>query len=145
MTRARNVLVVVVAVLLDGLVVWGIVAEGYRAGANLLPAAVALAMTLLCVPITWPDPTRRRQERSGTRASIVSASGLVWLALLALAVLLLGFRLGLPVYASAYAVFQGIRPARAIILGLIVASAIEGVFVRTLGLPLPTGWIDMFT
>lgn len=140
-TTGRNAIVIAAVLLVDGLVLWGIAVEGYRAAANLMPAAVAVAVTLLCIPIVWRGRREGREDEPGAGTLVVSGSGLVWLVALAPVVFLLGFRLGLPIYAFVYAVGHGIRLAKATVLAMVVASTIEGLFVYALGVLLPTGWL----
>ena len=141
MMLSRKIFAVATVALVDVAVIWGILVGGYPLGANVLPALAAATLTFLCVPIVWRGRGHQESSVQSRPRAAVSLSGLVWLAAFLPALYLLGFRLGLPLYALAYTASHNVRPAHSILLALSVALMVELLFVRALGLLLPAGWI----
>lgn len=141
MTLARNSFVVATVALVDLAVIWGIFVGGYPLGANVLPALAAATMTLLCIPIVWGGRGYQDRAAKSQPSAAVSLPGVAWMAAFLPVVYLLGFRLGLPLYALTYAASHNVKPAHSILLSLSVSMMVEILFVRALGLLLPSGWI----
>lgn len=136
MSRARSTIFFVagMVLLVDGLVVWGMTAANYPWAANVFPGLAALAISLFgAFVIARPG--------SAGEAEPISLEAVLWLMALLPLVYLIGFRIGLPLYALVYALAKRTGPLIALALAAGVALMVEIMFVRILRVPLEQGWI----
>lgn len=137
MTRsaATALFVAGTVLLVDGLLVWGMTAGNYPWAANVFPALAALAITV------FGGFVIARRAADATEAEPISVEAVLWLLALLPIIYLIGFRIGLPLYALVYAIAKrtGLMVALALTAG--VALLIEIMFVRILRVPLEAGWI----
>jgi Tripartite tricarboxylate transporter TctB family len=127
---------VVTAVAVDLLVLWGLTIGGYPGEANLFPALSAGFLTLMAAIIVLRPPRHAPDPDQPLHAAAV-----LWLGGLLAVLVLLGFRIGLPLFAVAYAGTTGARRWQAALLGVAVSATVEILFRRILGTPLDWGWL----
>ena len=132
--RADRMLIVGATLLVLGLLAWGLTLGDYPANANVFPGLAAAAMVVFgLLALREPPPA--------TDAAGYTWSAAFWLGAALPLIYLLGFRIGLPVYAFAYALARTVRPVPALILAAAIALTIELLFVQILHLPLDRGWL----
>jgi hypothetical protein len=136
-TRERSTILFVagLVLLVDGLVIWGLTIGNYPWAANVFPGLAALAITAFGLWVI-ARPAAGLEE-----AEPLSLEAVLWLLALLPLLYLVGFRIGLPLYALIYALAKRTGVLVALLLAAGVALLIEIMFIRILRVPLEQGWI----
>ena len=134
MMRADRWIIAGTTIVIAGLTGWGFTVGEYPLEANVFPA-LAAAGVLLFGALAWREPSPAHD------ADAFSVAAMAWLVAVLPVIYLLGFRIGLPVYALVYALARRTHPVAALVLAAVVAAVVELLFVLVLKLPLGPGWL----
>ena len=132
--RADRLIIAGTTIAVAGLTAWGFTLGDYPIEANVFPA-LAAAGVLLFGALAWREPLPAHD------ADAFSLAAMAWLAAVLPVIYLLGFRIGLPVYALIYALARRTHPVAALVLAAMIAAVVELLFVLVLKLPLGPGWL----
>jgi len=138
MTRLEAILLVVCLLVVDAAVVYGMTAANYPFSASLFPLLSAVSLTALGLAILWAG--RHGPAAEAEAEAVWPLASLLWLVAIVPTVVLLGFRLGLPLYALAYARAHRQGWLGSLLLTALVVAVVEALFVGLLRLPLPRGF-----
>lgn len=134
MIRSDRLIIAATTVAVVGVLLFGIVIGEYPASANVFPALAAAGVLVSGLfALREPIPEHPDGEFSWT--------ALLWLLGVLPLIVLLGFRVGLPIYAFAYAFARGTRLPASLGVAAGVFAVVEVLFVRVLALPLSWGWL----
>jgi hypothetical protein len=132
--RSDRVFILASMVCVLVLFIWGVTVGQYPFSANVFPALTSAGVVVFGLLALREGAT----ELEGVAFSWIAV---VWLLAVLPLIFLLGFRIGLPLYAFAYALARNTHPLVSLVLAAGIAAMIEILFVHVLALPLGWGWL----